>query len=83
MAEVHEKDTDILYVLEGSATLVTGGKVVDAKTSAPDEVRGARIDGGESRQLAPGDVVVVPAGTPHWFQAVPGPFDYYVVKTRR
>jgi glc operon protein GlcG len=83
MAEVHEKDTDILYVLAGTATLVTGGKVVDAKSTAPDEVRGARIDGGETRQLVPGDVVVVPAGTPHWFQSVPGPFDYYVVKTTR
>jgi glc operon protein GlcG len=80
MAEVHAKDTDILYVLRGSATLVTGGTLVDGKQTAPDEIRGARIDGGETRQLVPGDVVVVPAGTPHWFQAVPGPFDYYVVK---
>lgn len=83
MAEVHEKDTDILYVLKGSATLVTGGKLVDGKVTATDEVRGARIEGGETRQLVPGDVLVVPAGTPHWFQAVPGPFDYYVVKTTR
>lgn len=83
MAEVHEKDTDILYVLEGSATLVTGGKLVDGKVTATDEIRGARIEGGETRQLVPGDVLVVPAGTPHWFQAVPGPFDYYVVKTTR
>ncbi len=83
MAEVHEKDTDILYVLKGSATLVTGGKLVDGKVTATDEVRGTRIEGGETRQLAPGDVIVVPAGTPHWFQAVPGAFDYYVVKTTR
>jgi len=83
MAEVHEKDTDILYVLKGSATLVTGGKLVDGKVTATDEVRGARIEGGETRQLVPGDVLVVPAGTPHWFQAVGGPFDYYVVKTTR
>lgn len=83
MAEVHEKDTDILYVLKGSATLVTGGKLVEGKMIEPAEMRGARIEGGETRQLAAGDVVVVPAGTPHWFQAVPGPFDYYVVKTTR
>ena len=82
-AEVHEKDTDILYVLEGTATLVTGGEVVDGKRTAQGEIRGARIEGGETRQLAPGDVLVVPAGTPHWFQAVPGAFDYYVVKTTR
>lgn len=83
MAEVHVKDTDILYVLKGSATLVTGGKLVDGKVTATDEVRGAGIEGGETRQLVPGDVLVVPAGTPHWFKAVPGPLDYYVVKTTR
>lgn len=83
MAEVHEKDTDILYVLSGSATLVTGGTMIDAKTIAPDEVRAARLEGGEPRKLVAGDVLVVPAGTPHWFQSVSGPFDYYVVKTTR
>ncbi len=82
-AEVHAKDTDILYVLKGSATLVTGGTLVDGKTSAADEIRGTRIEGGKTQELVPGDVCVVPAGTPHWFQAVPGPFDYYVVKTTR
>lgn len=83
MAEVHERDTDILYVLGGSATLVTGGRLVDGKVTATDEVRGAGIEGGETRQLVPGDVLVIPAGTPHWFKAVSGPFDYYVVKTPR
>jgi glc operon protein GlcG len=81
--EVHEHETDILYVLAGTATLVTGGTLVDGKTSAPGELRGTRIDGGQSRPIAAGDVLVVPAGTPHWFQAVSGPFDYYVVKTTR
>ena len=79
-AEVHERDTDILYVLEGEATLVTGGRVVGGHTVAPDEIRGARIDGGERRALTKGEVVVVPNGTPHWFASVPGPFVYYVVK---
>jgi glc operon protein GlcG len=79
-AEVHTRDTDILYVLDGSATLVTGGTVVEGATTAPDEVRGKRVDGGERRQLAKGDVVVVPNGTPHWFQQVSGPFLYFVVK---
>lgn len=80
MAEVHVRDTDIVYVLEGTATLVTGGAVVDGKTTAPDEIRGVSIGGGESRRLAPGDVIVVPNGTPHWFKEVRGPFLYYVVK---
>jgi glc operon protein GlcG len=80
-AEVHERDTDIIYVLEGNATFVTGGRVIDAKEVAPDEIRGLRIEGGTTRELSPGQLVVVPNGTPHWFEAVPGPFVYYVVKT--
>ncbi len=80
MAEVHTRDTDIVYVLEGSATFVTGGAVVDGKTVAPDEVRGTAIDGGAIRQLVRGDVVVVPNGLPHWFKQVNGPLLYYVVK---
>lgn len=82
-AEVHAQDTDILYVIKGQATLVTGGTLVGGKTVAPGEVRGSAIEGGSSCELAPGDVLVVPAGTPHWFQEVPGAFDYYVVKTTR
>ena len=81
-AEVHVKDADIIYVLEGSTTFVTGGTVVDGKTTAPDEIRGTRIDGGESRRLGKGDVIIVPNGTPHWFKEVDGPVLYYVVKVR-
>jgi glc operon protein GlcG len=80
MAEVHTRDTDIVYVLRGSATLVTGGTVLDARPTAPDEVRGSAIAGGETRQLVQGDVIVIPNGTPHWFKDVEGPFLYYVVK---
>ena len=80
MAEVHTRDTDIVYVLDGSATLVTGGTVVDGATTAMDEIRGAAISGGETRQLTKGDVVVVPNGVPHWFKQVNGPLLYYVVK---
>lgn len=79
-AEVHETDTDVVYVLEGSATFVTGGEVVDGKMTATEEIRGASIKGGETRTLRPGDVIVVPAGTPHWFKSVQGPLLYYVVK---
>ncbi len=80
MAEVHARDTDIVYVLEGSATLVTGGRVEGGKETAPDEIRGASIQGGDSRKLSPGDVIIVPNGTPHWFKEVKGPLLYYVVK---
>ena len=80
VAEVHTKDTDIIYMLEGSATLVTGGTVVEGKTTANDEIRGKEISGGEMRTLVPGDVIIVPAGVPHWFKDVKGPVLYYVVK---
>jgi glc operon protein GlcG len=80
LVEVHENETDVVYVLEGSATFVTGGKVVEGKTIAPGEIRGKDVVGGETRTLAKGDVVVVPPNTPHWFKEVKGPFLYFVVK---
>ena len=82
MAEVHDLDTDLIHVLEGSATFVTGGRAVDLKNTAPDEWRGASIEGGETRVLGPGDVIIVPAGVPHWFKDVRGPLLYYTVKVR-
>ncbi len=82
MSEVHDLDTDIIYVLEGTARFVTGGRSVDAKQTAPGEFRGTSIDGGEERLLAKGDVIIVPKGTPHWFKQVDGTFLYYVVKVR-
>lgn len=81
MAEVHARDTDIMYVLDGTATLVTGGEVVEGRTTAADEIRGQSIRGGQSQRLAKGDVFVVPNGVPHWFKDVQPPFTYYVVKT--
>ncbi|MGN6392350.1 MAG: cupin domain-containing protein [Gemmatimonadales bacterium] len=83
MAEVHTRDTDIAYVLQGSASLVTGGTAVDLKAIGPEELRGSGIRGGETRRLVPGDVVVIPNGVPHWFQQVEAPFLYYVVKVRQ
>lgn len=82
MSEVHELDTDIIYVLDGTATFVTGGKPVNAKMVAANEFRGSMIDGGDARQLKKGDIVIVPKGTPHWFKQVNGAFLYYVVKVR-
>ncbi|MGE0883978.1 MAG: cupin domain-containing protein [Blastocatellales bacterium] len=82
MVEIHEKDADIIYVLEGSATFVTGGEIVGGKVIAPGEIRGTDVKGGETRVISKGDVIIVPAGTPHWFREVPGPLNYYVVKAR-
>lgn len=82
MVEVHTKDADILYVLKGTATIVTGGTMVDGKPIAADEIRGREITGGETRQLIPGDAMIIPNGVPHWFKQVKAPFLYYVVKVR-
>src|ERR1051326_1117809 len=73
------KDADVIHVLDGKATFSTGGKMIDGKEVAQDEIRGASVEGGQTVQLAKGDVIVVPAGTPHWFKEVDGPFLYYVV----
>ncbi len=82
MVEVHTKDTDIIYVLKGSATIVTGGTMVDGKTVAPGEIRGREITAGETRPLVPGDVLIIPNGIPHWFKEVQGPLLYYFIKVR-
>jgi uncharacterized protein GlcG (DUF336 family)/mannose-6-phosphate isomerase-like protein (cupin superfamily) len=82
MVEVHTKDADILYVLKGSATIITGGTMVDGKPIAADEIRGREINGGETRKLVPGDAMIIPNGVPHWFKEVQAPFLYYVVKVR-
>lgn len=82
VVEVHDTETDVMYFLEGTATLVTGGTVVDGKTTAPGQIRGAGINGGTAHKVSKGDVVVVPKGTPHWFKEVPGVVVYYVVKAK-
>jgi len=81
VAELHQQDTDIFYILEGNADLVVGGTVKEPQTIAPGEVRGTAIEGGESRTIGRGDVIVIPRGTPHWFKRVGTPFKYYVVKS--
>jgi len=82
VVEVHTKDTDVFYVLKGSATVVTGGTMIDGKPTAPDEIRGKEITGGETRELAPGDTMIIPNGVPHWFKSVQAPFLYFTVKVR-
>lgn len=81
--EFHTWETDIMYVLEGTATVVTGGEMVNSRQTGAGEYRADSVDGGTAHHLAPGDVLVVPSGVPHWFKEVPGPFKYYVVKSIR
>jgi quercetin dioxygenase-like cupin family protein len=78
--EVHDKETDTFYVLDGEATFVTGGTMIGGKVTAPNQQRGTDIRGGEVHHLSKGDVVAIPAGIPHWFKEVQQPFTYYVVK---
>jgi mannose-6-phosphate isomerase-like protein (cupin superfamily) len=80
--EVHALDTDIIYVIKGTATFVTGGKVVDARNTAPNEVRGKSSQGGTPHHLGPEDIIIIPHGVPHWFEAVQPPFLYLVIKVR-
>ncbi len=80
MAEVHRQDTDIFYVLEGSAVLVTGGAISGGKETGPGEVRGTSIDNGETQRIGAGEVIIIPAGVPHWFKEVSAPLLYYTVK---
>ena len=82
VAEIHTLDTDLIYMLEGSAAFTTGGSVPDAKPTEPNELRGSTVVGSETRRVAKGDVIVVPAGVPHMFTNVQGPLNYYVVKVR-
>lgn len=80
--EVHTKDTDIFYILEGSATFVTGGTMAGGKEAASTEVRGASIDGGVVRVITQGDVLIIPSSVPHWFREIQQPITYFGVKVR-
>ena len=78
--ELHDADTDVFYILDGEATFITGGKIIDPKVESAGETRGSRIDGGKEQRLVKGDVVLIPRGVPHWFSAVPKMVNYFVVK---
>jgi mannose-6-phosphate isomerase-like protein (cupin superfamily) len=80
-AELHETQADIMVVDEGEATLIVGGTMVNPKTVKPHEVRGSSIEGGETKQLGPGDIVHIPAKVPHQLKIKSGTkFTYTVVK---
>jgi mannose-6-phosphate isomerase-like protein (cupin superfamily) len=82
-SELHENEIDIWYVIEGQCTLVTGGAMVKGKITAPGEVRGSGIDGGDTREVGKGDVVTIAAGVPHWVRQVQAPIQYLVIKVPR
>jgi mannose-6-phosphate isomerase-like protein (cupin superfamily) len=71
-ASVHEREAEMFYVVEGSGTLVTGGKLKDEKRTNAENLTGSGVDGGTPRKIARGDWVMVPEKTPHWFQQIDG-----------
>jgi mannose-6-phosphate isomerase-like protein (cupin superfamily) len=78
--EVHDKETDVIYVVAGEATFLTGGTMIGGKSTKAGQSLGTDINGGDTHHLSKGDVIVVPAGVPHWFKEVPHSISYYVVK---
>ena len=71
-AAVHEKEAELFYVIDGSATLITGGKLSNEKRTNAENLTGTGIDGGHSQAVAKGDFVIVPENTPHWFSTING-----------
>jgi mannose-6-phosphate isomerase-like protein (cupin superfamily) len=71
-AAVHEKEAEMFYVVDGSATLVTGGKLANETRTNAENLTGTAIEGGTSRAVAKGDFVIVPENTPHWFSPING-----------
>jgi mannose-6-phosphate isomerase-like protein (cupin superfamily) len=71
-ASVHEKEAEMFYVIDGSATLMTGGKLVSESRTNAENLTGTGIEGGTSRPVAKGDFIIVPENTPHWFSAING-----------
>ena len=87
---VHFKVSEVYHVMKGSGTLVTGGTVVNPRTRAADSIEvtredgpgvtGTAIRGGVNHELKEGDVIVIPAGTPHWFSKINGSISYLVIR---
>ena len=80
--EVHEKTNHVFIIVEGEATFVTGGTLVSPRNTDPGQIRAANVQGGTTHRLTKGDVITVPAKTPHWFKEVPTQtIAYYAINT--
>ena len=71
-ASVHMRDAELFYVVEGTGTVVTGGKLREERQTNAENLSGSGIDGGNRRRIAKGDFVMVPENTPHWFGEIDG-----------
>jgi mannose-6-phosphate isomerase-like protein (cupin superfamily) len=69
-ASIHEKEAELFFVIDGSATMVTGGKLTEEKRTNAENLSGAGIEGGESRRIVKGDYIIVPENTAHWFSKI-------------
>ena len=86
----HDQVTEVYTIIEGSGTMVTGGKMANPERLKPDDntvkvlvgpsMRGGALEGGESHKVGPGDMIIVPAGVPHWFSSIDGAIRYSVVR---
>ena len=83
-AIIHPFSTETYYIVEGTGSLVTGGTLdpPPAEPADPDVVRSKAIKNGVTHKVAKGDVIVVPPGTPHWFNAVDGTITYLESRVR-
>jgi mannose-6-phosphate isomerase-like protein (cupin superfamily) len=80
--EWHERTNHVFIIVEGEATFVTGGTLVDSRQTAEGQRRAAGLQGGETHHLSKGDVITIPAKTPHWFKDVPTQtIAYYAINT--
>jgi mannose-6-phosphate isomerase-like protein (cupin superfamily) len=71
-AALHEKEAELFYVIDGSGTLVTGGKLAGESRTNAENLTGTGIDGGDTQNVAKGDFFIVPENTPHWFSKING-----------
>lgn len=71
-AATHEKEAELMYVVEGSGTIVTGGSLVQSVRTDTTNLSGTSIEGGNPRNLKKGDVILIPENTPHWISATDG-----------
>lgn len=74
------KGSEVHYIIDGAATVVTGGTLLRAPGAATKGAGSATIQGGQSRRVTKGDVIVIPAGTPHWYKEVEGSVTYLEVR---
>ncbi len=84
-ALIHDRVTETYYILSGSGTIVTGGTLGSAKPTDLSRVNAGMSQtgtrqGGESRRVGPGDIIIIPAGTPHSFSQLDGPISYLVYR---